>query len=131
MYLFTTPQISILTRPVCTCLPHHKFPSSLYQYVPVYHTTNFHPHSFRIHLPMKMEQTQCSETSAIKHFTPVNNPKEYTQRSEFSLRYPCDGQNSSCELAIFLHAMIVVCNGDRFWLQHGGSIPSKESKFSI
>jgi hypothetical protein len=27
----------------------------------------FHFCSFRIHLPMKMEQTQCSETSAIKH----------------------------------------------------------------
>jgi hypothetical protein len=24
---------------------------------------------------MKMEQTQCSETSAIKHLTPENNPK--------------------------------------------------------
>jgi hypothetical protein len=28
---------------------------------------------------MKMEQTQCSETSAIKHHTPGNNPKGYTQ----------------------------------------------------
>jgi hypothetical protein len=26
-------------------------------------------------LPMKMEQTQCSETSAIKHHTAENNPK--------------------------------------------------------
>src|SRR5215468_9658248 len=50
MYLFSTPQISILTRPVCTCLPHHKFPSSLGQYVPVYHTTNFHPHQTSMHL---------------------------------------------------------------------------------
>jgi hypothetical protein len=24
---------------------------------------------------MKMEQTQCTETSAIKHVTPENNPK--------------------------------------------------------
>jgi hypothetical protein len=47
-------------------------------YVPVYHTTNFYPHSFRIHSPMKIEQTQCSETSAIKHHTPENNPKGYT-----------------------------------------------------
>jgi hypothetical protein len=31
---------------------------------------------------MKMEQTQCSETSAIKHHTPENNPKDYTQHSE-------------------------------------------------
>jgi hypothetical protein len=29
---------------------------------------------------MKMEQTQCSETSAIKHHTPGNNPKDYTQQ---------------------------------------------------
>jgi hypothetical protein len=28
---------------------------------------------------MKMEQTQCSETSVIKHHTPGNNPKDYTQ----------------------------------------------------
>jgi hypothetical protein len=33
-----------------------------------------------IHSPMKMEQTQCSETSAIKHTTPGNNPKDYMQR---------------------------------------------------
>jgi hypothetical protein len=29
---------------------------------------------------MKMEQTQCSETSAIKHHTPGNNPKDCTQQ---------------------------------------------------
>jgi hypothetical protein len=28
---------------------------------------------------MKMEQTRCSETSAIKHHKPGNNPKGYTQ----------------------------------------------------
>jgi hypothetical protein len=27
---------------------------------------------------MKMEQTQCSETSDIKHHTPGNNAKDYT-----------------------------------------------------
>jgi hypothetical protein len=31
---------------------------------------------------MKMEQTQFSETSAIKHHTPENNPKDYTRHSE-------------------------------------------------
>jgi hypothetical protein len=36
----------------------------------------------RIHLPMKMEQTQCSETSAIKHHTLENNPKGYTRHTE-------------------------------------------------
>jgi hypothetical protein len=30
-------------------------------------------------MPMMMEQTQCSETSATKHHTPGNNPKYYTQ----------------------------------------------------
>jgi hypothetical protein len=36
-------------------------------------------HILHIHSPMKMEQTQCSETSTIKHHTPENNPKDYTQ----------------------------------------------------
>jgi hypothetical protein len=31
---------------------------------------------------MKMEQTQCSETSAIKHHTPENNPKGYTRQDD-------------------------------------------------
>jgi hypothetical protein len=31
---------------------------------------------------MKMEQTHCSETSAIKRLTPENNTKDYTQHSE-------------------------------------------------
>jgi hypothetical protein len=38
----------------------------------------------RIHSPMKMEQTQCSKTSAIKHHTPENNPKGYTRHTEHS-----------------------------------------------
>jgi hypothetical protein len=43
----------------------------------------FHLHRrVDIHSPMKMEQTQCSETSDIKHHTPGNNPKDYTQLSE-------------------------------------------------
>jgi hypothetical protein len=37
---------------------------------------------YYIHSPMKMEQTRCSETSAIKHHTPGNNPKDYTQHLE-------------------------------------------------
>jgi hypothetical protein len=32
---------------------------------------------------MKMEQTQCSETSVIEHHTPGNNPKDYTQHLEY------------------------------------------------
>jgi len=33
-------------------------------------------HSTHIYLPMKMEQTECSETSAYKIQTPGNYPKE-------------------------------------------------------
>jgi hypothetical protein len=39
-------------------------------------------HHLHIHSPIKMEQTQCSETSAIKQHTPGNNPKDYTQNLE-------------------------------------------------
>jgi hypothetical protein len=31
---------------------------------------------------MKMDYTQCSEMLAIKHHTPGNNPKDYTQHLE-------------------------------------------------
>jgi hypothetical protein len=31
---------------------------------------------------MKMEQTQCSETTAIEHHTPGDNPKDYTQHEK-------------------------------------------------
>jgi hypothetical protein len=37
---------------------------------------------FNLHRPMKMEHTQCSETSAIKLHTPENNPKGYTRHSK-------------------------------------------------
>ena len=36
-------------------------------------------HSAHIYLPMKMEQTECSETSAYKIQTPGNYPKESIQ----------------------------------------------------
>ena len=38
-------------------------------------------HSTHIYLPMKMEQTVCSETSAYKLQTPGNYPKESIQQS--------------------------------------------------
>jgi hypothetical protein len=40
-----------------------------------YSETSAIKHHTPEHLPMKMEQTQCSETSVIKHHTPENNPK--------------------------------------------------------
>jgi len=36
-------------------------------------------HSTHIYLPMKMGQTECSETSAYKIQTPGNYPKESIQ----------------------------------------------------
>ena len=42
------------------------------QYVPSSHT----------YLPMKMEQTECSETSAYTIQTPGNNPEESIQHLE-------------------------------------------------
>jgi hypothetical protein len=59
--------------------PPNPLPKGLGHYVPVCHITKFYHQLFRIHAAMKMEQTQCSETSAIKHHTPENNPKDYTQ----------------------------------------------------
>jgi len=37
-------------------------------------------HSTHIYLPLKMEQTECSETSAYKIQTPGNYPKESIQK---------------------------------------------------
>jgi len=37
--------------------------------------------STRTYLPMKMEQTECSETSAYKIQTPGNHPEEIIQHS--------------------------------------------------
>jgi len=39
-------------------------------------------HSTYIYLPMKMEQIECSETSAYKIQTPGNYPKESIQHTE-------------------------------------------------
>jgi len=39
---------------------------------------------FHLHRPMKMEQTECSETSVYKIQTPENYPEESLQHSEHS-----------------------------------------------
>ena len=53
-------------------------------YMPTFRNTLFHlhrqAHSTRIYLPMKVEQTECSETSAYKLQTPGNYPKESIQQ---------------------------------------------------
>ena len=41
-------------------------------------------HSTHIYLPMKMEQTECSETSTYKLQTPGNYPKESYQKKKES-----------------------------------------------
>ena len=38
---------------------------------------------FHTYPPLKMEQTECSETSAHKTQTPGSNPEESTQHSEY------------------------------------------------
>ena len=43
-------------------------------------------HSTHIYLPMKMEQTECSETSAFKLQAPGKYPKESLQRMHMNLR---------------------------------------------
>ena len=43
---------------------------------------SFLVHSTHIYLPMKMEQTGCSETSAYKLQTPGNYPKENIQHTQ-------------------------------------------------
>jgi len=48
-------------------------------YMPTFRNTLFHLHTYP---PMKMEQTECSETSAYKIQTPWNYPEESIQHSE-------------------------------------------------
>jgi hypothetical protein len=43
----------------------------------------------QIYLPMEMEQTECSETSAFKLQTPDNYPKESTQHNIYLQAYVC------------------------------------------
>jgi len=51
-------------------------------YIPTFRNTLFHLHEqVGTYLPMKMEQTGCSETSAYTFQTPGNHPKESIQHS--------------------------------------------------
>ena len=59
---------------VCSLLG--KYPVSEF-YMPTFRNTLFHHHTY---LPMKMEQTECSETSAYKIQTPGNYPEESIQQ---------------------------------------------------
>ena len=55
-------------------------------YMPTFRNTVFHLHRqvgiIHTYLPMKMEQTECSETSAYKIQTMGNYPEESIQHSE-------------------------------------------------
>jgi hypothetical protein len=56
-------------------------------YMPTFRNTLFHLHRpvglcRNVYLPMKMEQTECSETSSYKFQTPGNYPKESIQHLE-------------------------------------------------
>ena len=52
------------------------------------------------YLPMKMEQTECSETSAYKIQTPENHPEESIQHSE---------HGESLESRTLYHTCTYVC----------------------
>jgi len=64
----------------------------------------FHLHrqvgSTRTCLPMKVEQIECSETSAYKIQTPGNHPKESIQRSGHgeSLKSSVNDANADCNM---------------------------------
>jgi len=45
---------------------------------------------------MKIEQTECSETSAYKIQTPGNDPEESIQQEAKSFRGGKDGKNCMC-----------------------------------
>ena len=63
-------------------------------YVPTFRNSLFH-----LHRPMKMEQTECSETSAYKIQTPGNYPEESVQRSEH-------GESLKSRISLIAHALV-------------------------
>ena len=70
----------------CCMLSFGWFPGVWILYADVSEHCLFHVHRqvgarTRTYLPMKMEQTECSETSAYKIQTPGNHPKESIQHS--------------------------------------------------
>jgi hypothetical protein len=61
---------------------------------------------------MKMEQTQCSETSAIKHLTPENNPKDSTRKIYNTLLFYVVVFNYFCK--IHLNVILPVLRSPQF-----------------
>jgi len=54
---------------------------------------------------MKMEQTECSETSAYKIQTPGNYPEENIQHDYFD--FPCDGDQKWLKHIVDIYKMYV------------------------
>jgi len=76
MWVVTPPQLFLYSDPPPFPVTHP--PNGSYYFEPnlfPYHFL-FLVHSTHIYLPMKMEDTECSETSAYKIQTPGNYPKE-------------------------------------------------------
>ena len=91
-------------------------------YMPMFQNTlsvpsSFLVHSTHIYLPMKMEQTECSETSAYKLQMLGNYPKESIQRTEHGkslksrIPVPCCGVHPALRLCT--SSLLVI-----FWDDH-------------
>ena len=66
--------------------------------------------SFFIHLPMKMEPIEGSETSAIRTKTPGNYPKENILQVWLFLQWVC-----SSALLVLDWNLLIICNLEGFW----------------
>jgi hypothetical protein len=74
-------------------------------------------HTLHNHLPMKMEQTQCSETSAIKNHTLENNPKDYTQLPGISLySFQAVSCTTVLNISLVLLSFSNAYNSSKHWL---------------
>ena len=76
-------------------------------------------HSSHNHLPMKMEQTECSKTSANKIQTPGNNPEESIQQSTICLHSAIPGiPQLLCNKKVHYHVHISTSLFPLFSLMH-------------
>ena len=81
IYIYVVRQLRVKVRPssllmLCGCISSSlAFSYNTSTFVNLIHSSHNHP-------PMKMEQTECSETSAHKIQKPGNNPEESTRHIE-------------------------------------------------
>jgi hypothetical protein len=88
--------------------------------------SEFYMPSFRNTLPMKMEQTECSETSAYKIQTPGNFPKESIQHLEY-------GENLKSRIIVlfaFIQKYDWVCSFC-YWQYHVMFITQYKSTYRV